>query len=82
MQLLATTLVQPVHILNSEREQPNNQCFSMMSTSKNPILIFIQISYCKLDDGLISVGKLVNTFSGLFNGIVNGAFRLFVTSSL
>lgn len=35
-------------------------------------------SNCRLDDVFISTGKMVSSFSGLFNGLVNGAFRILV----
>jgi len=38
--------------------------------------------YCNIEDALISVGKTVSTFSGAFNGVVNGLFRIFSDSIL
>ena len=55
---------------------------SKSTKSSSKWFYFKSFSYCNIEDALISVGKTVSTFSGAFNGVANGAFRVFADSIL
>jgi hypothetical protein len=49
----------------------------MTGTSKyNLLLVLNYFSYCLFDDLIVAIGKSTNSFSGLFNYIVNIGYRV------
>ena len=73
-----TTTADTSSLLRGTTKSTKNK--STKSSSK--WFYFKLFSYCNIEDALISVGKMVSTFSGAFNGVANGAFRVFSDSIL